>query len=241
MIYVKPLIKWVFMLLLSGQVVQAEVLYELDFSKASGDVKTWFKDRGWSFHHKIHKMNPRFDNGMLVLEARNSDSGAIIYKFPKKDVLVRAKHIVIEWGVEQYPAGASWEGPIDQYRNTRDPINVMISFGTEKVGSGSFIVPAVPYFIGLFPAAGDIEEKAYYGNYWQRGGRYFCISGTGSTDPLTTHFALADKFKETFNKDVPPVTALTIGVDAKNTTPLNGCHSKAYIRKIIILDEFPET
>jgi hypothetical protein len=214
----------------------ANTLYELDFSQAQGDVKTWFKQNGWTFQGKILKMNPRFEQGGLVLEAMDSDSGAFVYEFEPSGFLSNAHHIAIEWGVEQHPAGADWSGPAHQKRNTREAIDVMITFGTEKVDSGKMIIPNLPYFIGLFPADGAETGKAYCGNYWQKGGRYFCISGDGTKEHISTRFALSDYFNETFGKTAPPVTGIAIEVDAKKTTKVNGRHSKAYIRKITIME-----
>ncbi|VGO17878.1 hypothetical protein PDESU_06480 [Pontiella desulfatans] len=215
----------------------AEVVFELDFSQARGDAGTWLEERGWATQGKIRKMKPRFENGALVLEAMDGDSGAFIYRFGKEAFLTNAHQIQIEWGVEQYPQGSDWSGPIDKARNTRDAINVMVSFGTKKIGSGNLLVPAIPYFIGLFPADGEETGKAYYGNYWQKGGRYFCISGNGTTDPISTRFPLAQKFQETFGMPAPPVTAVTLEVDAKHTEKRDGRHSKAYVRKIMFLSE----
>ena len=236
MIYIKQF-ALLAVLLVTSQSGYAKVVYELDFSQAKGDVETWFESRGWKTQGKILKMRPRFENGALVLEAMKSDSGAFIYQFAENGFLKNAHHIAIEWGVEQYPQGSDWSGPTDKTRNTRDPINVMVSFGTEKIGSGNLVVPAIPYFIGLFPADGEETGKAYYGNYWQKGGRYFCISGDGTTEQISTRFELSEKFRETFGKPAPPITGLTIEVDAKNTTKLNGRHTKAYIRKITFLSE----
>ncbi|MDH3981777.1 MAG: hypothetical protein OES84_02625 [Kiritimatiellaceae bacterium] len=233
---IKPVMLLITLLLLTRG-TQAEVVYQLDFAQAKGDVKTWFESRGWKIQGKILKMKPRFENGTLVLETMKSHSGAFIYQFNKDQFLKDAHHIAIEWGVEQYPAGADWGGPIDKTRNTRDAIDVMITFGSKKLDSGSLVVPSIPYFIGLFPADGEETGKAYYGNYWQKGGRYFCISGDGTTEPILTRFALSEKFQETFGKPAPPISGITIEVDAKNTTKKNGRHSKAYIRKITITSE----
>jgi hypothetical protein len=237
--YVKQFIPCCLLLLLSGQFAMGETVYELDFSEAKGDVETWFKDQGWRFQGKILKMQLRFENGALVLESTDSDSGAFIFEFKKGAYVNDANYILIEWGVEQYPEGADWEGPIDESRNTRDAIDVMISFGTEKISSGKLIIPNIPYFIGLFPADGATEGKGYYGNYWQKGGRYFCISGSGTTEPIHTQFPLSEKFLETFGTPAPPVTGIAIEVDAKNTKTVNGRNTKAYIRKITIMDTLP--
>ncbi|MDF7806108.1 hypothetical protein P4E94_01580 [Pontiellaceae bacterium B12219] len=224
------------MIILLPLILQAEGPYELDFADAQGDVKAWFEAKGWRFQGKILKMNPRFEGGALVLETLDSDSGAFIYEFEDGSYVNNANYILIDWGVEQYPEGADWEGPIDKSRNTRDAIDVIISFGTEKISSGKLLIPNMPYFIGLFPGDGETAGKAYYGNYWQKGGRYFCISGSGTLEPIQTRFALSETFQKTFGKPAPPVTGIAIEVDAKDTKRINGRHTKAYIRKISIVE-----
>ncbi|VGO20288.1 hypothetical protein [Pontiella sulfatireligans] len=202
-------------LLLSGSAVFSAVVYELDFSTAKGDVKGWFNEQGWKNQGKILKMNPRFENGTQVLEAMGSDSGALIYEFEPSVFLKNAHHVVIEWGVDQYPKGADWSGPKDKTWNIREAIDVVITFGIEKISRGNLVVPNLPYFIGLFHADGEKVGEAYFGDYWQQSGRCCCISADGTKELVTTHFALSDKFKEAFGRMAPPVTGLAIKVDCK--------------------------
>ena len=54
--------------------VQAETIYELDFSVASGDVKKWFETIHWEFREDIAEMNLRFEEGIL------SGAGAVLSK-----------------------------------------------------------------------------------------------------------------------------------------------------------------
>jgi hypothetical protein len=222
------------LLLCHAHATETGSLYELDFSSASGPVQPWLESRGWKPHGKILKMNPRFENGNLVLESKSSHSGAFMLELPESGFLTNANHISIEWGVEQYPDGADWSGPSDQARNTRNAINLMVFFGTERIESGHLLIPDVPYFLALFPAKTAEEGKAYSGNYWQKGGRYFCISGDGTKEPILTEFPLANRFKDTFGDPAPPITGLAIEVDAKQTCAHNGCHTKAYIKRIAL-------
>jgi hypothetical protein len=220
-----------------GTALNAEVLYQLDFQTASGNVEKWFEKKGWEFKENIEDMNPRFENGSLVIEPDDDDLGAIVVQFKEKD-FIRAKRVRIEWGVNQYSAGADWEGPKTESRNTREPISLMIFFGKEKLDSGSAFVPNLPYFISLFLGEKEKAGKVYYGNYWQKGGRYLCDPCDGSLNKtFITDVNIAENFQKFFGRPAPPVTGLTIEIDAQDTEKRNGRHSKAFIKKIEFFDQ----
>ena len=226
-----------FALLLASATAFADVVFELDFASADGDVEDWFEERGWEFKEDMDDMNPRFENGSLVVEPDDDDLGAIVKQFDKGDSLT-ATRVRIEWGVHQYPVGANWEGPKSKKRNTREPISLMLFFGREKVDSGSTFVPNLPYFISLFLGEKEKSGEVYFGNYWQKGGRYLCEPCDGSVNKTyVTDIRIADKFKEFFDKQAPPITGLTIEVDVQDTDKKNGRHSKAFIKKIELIDE----
>jgi hypothetical protein len=215
----------------------AGVPYKVDFSSASGDVEDWFEKIGWEFKEDMEDMQPRFENGSLIIEPDDDDLGVIAYQFPKGKGLKGIKKIRVEWGVNQYSDGANWDGPKSKKRNTREPISLMIFFGDEKVESGSSFVPNLPYYIALFLGEKEKAGQVYYGNYWQKGGRYLCEPCDGSLNKtFVTEVMLEDKFKELFEMDMPPVTGLTIEVDAQDTNKKNGRHSKAYFKKIELFD-----
>ena len=67
--------------------IQAETIYEMDFSSASGNVKEWFYNKNWKFHEDINDMNLRFENGSLVIEPTKDQIGVINREFEKKDYL----------------------------------------------------------------------------------------------------------------------------------------------------------
>ena len=223
--------------LLFGTVSSAEVVFRLDFASASGSAEEWFSKRGWEFKEDMEEMNPRFENGSLVIEPDDDDLGAIVVQFKEGDY-ISASRVRIEWGVHQYLAGANWEGPKSKKRNTREPVSLMIFFGKERIDSGSAFVPNLPYFISFFLGKKEKPGKAYYGNYWQKGGRYLCEPCDGSLGKtFVTDVRISDKFQEFFGKKAPPVTSLTIGVDAQDTEKKNGRYSKAFIKKIELFDD----
>ena len=57
---------------------QAETIYELDFSEASGSVKSWFETINWEFRKKIADMNLRFEDGKLRGQLSSSETEDMI-------------------------------------------------------------------------------------------------------------------------------------------------------------------
>lgn len=130
--------------------------------------------------------------------------------------------------MHQYPEGANWEKGV-----YREPIAVIISFGTKKIDSGSWAVPNMPYFIGLFLGNKESAGKGYKGNYYHKGGRYFCEpcqNAPGKT--VTTEVELEQRFKQTFGESsMPPITGIAFEVDTRDTKG----KSKAFIKAIEFL------
>ncbi len=91
--------------------IQADVLFELDFSNAKGDVENWFEDRGWEIKGDLSDIKPRFESGRLILEPIDDDTVLIGRQFNKKEYLSGVRQVKIVWGMEQYPKGADWSGP----------------------------------------------------------------------------------------------------------------------------------
>ena len=88
---------------------QAETIYELDFSSASGDVKKWFEALKWELREKATEIL-RFEDGKLVIEPTKDELGVVMREFDKKDYLHGVTKLRIEWGVYQYPIGAAVQG-----------------------------------------------------------------------------------------------------------------------------------
>ena len=215
---------------------QAESLYTLDFSQAEGDPVEWFEARGWEEKEDMDGMNPRFEKDRLVIEPKAALSGVFTKNFVDGVEQIKKVHrIRIEWGVEQYPEGADWSGSVDQKRNAREPISVMVFFGEEGQDSGSMFVPDIPYFLAFFLGEKERPGISYRGNYWQKGGRYFCISCDGSIGDFVTESELTSLFKAEFGMEPPPISGIAIEVDVSYTMFSNGRHSKAYLKKIVLL------
>ena len=178
-------------------------------------------------------MNLRFQDGKLVIEPTSDKLGVLMREFDEKEYLHGATKIQIEWGVEQYPQGANWSGSKNEKRNTREAISFMVFFGEKKLDSGFFLAPDLPYFISFFLGEHEKPDKVYYGNYWQKGGRYLCIPCDGRQgETYITEVNLAKKFFDLFGMKKLPITALGIEIDVQNTKKMNGRHSKAFLKRV---------
>ena len=63
---------------------QSEIIYELDFSTASGDVKNWFQALKWEFREKAAEIL-RFEDGKLVIEPTRDELGVVMREFNKEE------------------------------------------------------------------------------------------------------------------------------------------------------------
>ncbi len=216
-----------FMSILFVNPATADVVYTLDFSKVKdGNAVKWLESDGFELKQDADDMILKFEKGRLVLGTEDDINGLIA-----KEINIKgAKKVRIEWGILQYPKGADWENGI-----LREAVGFIMTFGTEKISSGSFVVPNVPYFITLFLGEKEKEDKAYVGTYWKKGGRYFCSpcqNPPGQT--VITEFDFHRAFTEQFKiKQVPPITALAIESDTRDTQG----ESKAFIKKIEFLSD----
>jgi len=210
-----PLIFLLFSLLYTGlpvSVASAEVLYRLEFSsQPDGPASEWLKRQGFRFRLDADDLHPQFKNNRLVLQTTRKIGG--LFELPLN--LSNAKRLRIHWGVDRYPSGADWESGV-----TAVPIAVMTSFGTKKISSGSSIVPNAPYFIGLFLGKKEQASQVYTGNYYKKGGRYFCTPcGVPLGKVVVTEFDLEPAFRTQFGQAVvPPISRLGFQMNTKGTS-----------------------
>jgi hypothetical protein len=199
-------------LLLFPIISQAEnLVYKLDFSgQKNGSAISWFAENGFKLENDGDEIKTRFEEGMLILEVDDDINGLIT----KQVRIEGATRVRVEWGVNRYLKEANWEKGV-----LREAIGFIVSFGDEKISSGSFVVPNVPYFIVIFLGQHEIEGKAYLGKYYKNGGRYFCSPcGSEIGQTVITEFDLAETFKSQFGKStVPFISSFSFEVDARDT------------------------
>jgi hypothetical protein len=205
---------WVTLLLSSATLAGAagRVLYRVDFStQPDGDAVAWLKRQGFEFHLKAYALAPRFERGRLVLETATETAGGFVRKLHVPGV----RRLRVRWGVDRYPQGADWATGV-----YRVPIAVMVSFGEDKMASGSLFVPNAPYFLSVFLGEHEREGQAYTARYYHKGGRYFCQPcGVPPGQTVVTEFDLATQFTEQFQQRVvPPVSSVSFQMNTTDTT-----------------------
>jgi hypothetical protein len=118
-------------------------------------------------------------------------------------------HIRIEWGVQEFPDGASYEKGV-----RADAGMVYVFFGDEKLSSGSLLVPNSPYFLGLFLCQTDPVDRPYQGRYFKAGGRYVCVDRATPGETVTTDFDIDGAFKRYFGQsETPYISGVGIAID----------------------------
>jgi hypothetical protein len=188
------------------------VLYRVDFStQPDGDAVAWLTRQGFAFHLRAHELAPRFEQGRLVLETATETAGVFVQTLHVPGV----RRLRVRWGVDRHPQGADWAKGV-----YRVPIAVMVSFGEDKMASGSLFVPNAPYFLSVFLGAHEQEGRAYTARYYHQGGRYFCQPcGVPSGQTVVTEFDLATHFTEQFQQRVlPPVSSVSFQMNTTDTT-----------------------
>ena len=219
---------WVTLLLSSATMVGASsrVLHRVDFStQPDGDAVAWLKRQGFEFHLRAHALAPRFERGRLVLETATETAGGFVQKLHVPGV----RRLRVRWGVDRYPRGADWAKGV-----YRVPIAVMVSFGEDKIDSGSLFIPNAPYFLSVFLGEHEQEGRAYTARYYKKGGRYFCQPcGVPPGQTVVTEFDLETHFTEQFQQRVlPSVSSVSFQM---NTTDTTG-GARAFLINIELLD-----
>jgi hypothetical protein len=204
-----------------------KVVYQLDFTDYTGDsIETWLKLKGFKFEEAAKDPNLltlSVQNGALILEAKEQIRG-FLYKESLN--IEKFSKVRIEWGILKYPEGASYEQHV---RN--EALMVYISFGHEKISSGSIILPNAPYFIGLFLCKDDKLYTPYVGRYYHEGGRFVCLGHPEPSQTVVSEFDLVTAFRTYFEKDeVPPISGINFGVDTSDAG--DGGRAAAFVRRI---------
>ncbi len=205
------------------------VIFSEDFSGyTNGSVLKWLGSRGFQPKQdasNASKIVYTVRDETLLIEAKQRALGLLI----DETDFFTATHIRIDWGVDSFPPGASYEKGIRS-----DAIMVYVFFGDKKVSSGSMLVPDSPYFIGLMLCESGRTDYPYTGRYFKAGGRYVCVNQTTAGKPLVSVFPIADAFKEYFGKSTtPPVSGFAIAIDTDGAK--GNATAKSFITKIEFL------
>ncbi len=194
-----------------------------------GSVDDWLLGKGFQFKRDFQRRDH------IALDIRPSGLGLKAKRrafgvMPNESVNVpEFTHIEIDWGVNKFPKGASYEQGI---RN--EALIVVVFMGDERQPSGSMFIPDSPCFVGLFLCDGDDRVNyPYVGAYFTKGGRYLCTDKPAEGKMVTSRFNLLEAYRTYFDKerdDDPAVSGIALALDTKKAD--DGGRSSAFIREI---------
>jgi hypothetical protein len=208
-----------------------KVTLVIDFADyAGGSIEAWLHAKGFRLEHGAEdpaSLALSHKAGALVLEAKQPVRGFLVNDKVK---LEHFSKIRITWGIIKYPTGASYERHINN-----EALMLYISFGQDDVPSGHVLIPARPYFIGLFLGQEEKLNTPYQGKYFLEGGRFVCIGRPQPYETVQLEFDLRTAFQSYFNKvDVPMISGISLGVDTFASG--QGGTAAAYIHRIEFLE-----
>ena len=207
-----------------------KVKYVIDFSNyPGGSVRKWLESKGLCCEGstKYHtEVELSVDNDMLFIKTKQPVRGFLICK---DVILSEVSKVRIEWGIIKYPKDASFESG-----NRNQALGIYIFFGDDKLSSGYFMIPDLPYFISLFLGEADEIDKPYKGRYFHAGGRFVCVGNPELKETVISEFELTRAFQTYYKDEVPAISGLCLEVDT--TTTGGGGKAEAYIKRIEFLE-----
>jgi len=208
---------------------QSSVIYSVDFSGfPGGSVLKWLGSRGFAAKQDAgnsKKVVYSVARDTLRLETKTRAFGVLLNEANVRDY----SRVRIEWGVDAFPQGASYEKGIRS-----EAIMVYVFFGKERHASGSLFIPDSPYFIGLFLCESEATNKPFTGRYHRASGRFVCVDRPSPGTTVTTDFPIAEAFTRIFGKNqAPDISGIGIAIDTANVRGTG--IAKSFIRKIEFL------
>ena len=215
-------------------VAGSRTAYELSFADVRGaDPIAWLKGKQFVFEQDAKRADlfgVSAAGPALALEAHRPAHAILLNREVKVSDF---SAVEIEWGVESYPQGASYEQAVNN-----EAIMVIFFLGEKKKPSGSAFAPDAPPFIGLFLCDGDNRlNHPYIGHYYREGGRYVCVDNPQPGSTVISRFNLLGAYKRYFGTEAetdPAITGIAISVDTSDLDG-DGGRSSAFIRKVRIL------
>ncbi len=208
-----------------------KVNFMIDFTDyEDGSVETWLKEKGFQFERDAKnpkKLDLEVGEEGLILDIKSSMLGIIVNEGVD---LEEFTSIRLEWGVIDYPEGASYEKGI---RN--EALMVIVFFGYDKISSGHFLIPSAPYFIGFFLGREEEVGKGYVGRYFKKSGHYVCLGNPKEGETVISEYNLVEAFKRKYEKDeIPLISGAALSIDT--TKAKNQGKAKAFIKSIEFLE-----
>ncbi|MCB1680907.1 MAG: hypothetical protein H6858_07860 [Rhodospirillales bacterium] len=199
---------------------------EVDFRAFKGqDAYAWLAEHNFILERSADnrkKTRLSFTDQGLTIEALKSAQSLIALK---KGKLTGDESVEIVWGVNKFPAGASYQ---KGHRN--EAIMFYAFFGKEMIDSGSPIIPDSPYFIALHLCENDPIGAPLMGRFYHKGGRFICAAHPKPGEAVTTRLDLKKTFKDLFGIDAPPLSGIAFEFDT--TKPQDDGTSSAFVQSL---------
>lgn len=208
-----------------------KVNFFIDFTDYSeGSVDKWMREKGFEFRRDARdrkKLDLDVTENGLVVEVKRGMLGVMLNEGVD---LEEFSAIRLNWGIIQYPEGASYEQGV-----LNEALMVIVFFGYDKISSGHFLIPNAPYFIGFFLGKDEKVGKGYVGRYFQKGGRYVCLGNPDPGEMVVSEYDLITAFKRKYEKDeVPIISGIALAIDT--TKAGGGGKAAAVIKSIEFLE-----
>ncbi|MCB1592160.1 MAG: hypothetical protein KDI90_06885 [Alphaproteobacteria bacterium] len=199
---------------------------EVDFRKFNGqDAYAWLAEHDFILERSANnrkKTRISFTDQGLTIEALKSAQSIIALK---KGRLTGDETVEIVWGVNKFPAGASY-----QKGRRNEAIMFYAFFGKEMVDSGSAIIPDSPYFIALHLCENDPVGVPLMGRYYHKGGRFICAAHPKPGEVVTTRLDLKKTFKDIFGFQAPALSGIAFEFDT--TKPQDDGTSSGFVQSL---------
>jgi len=208
-----------------------KVNFMIDFTDyEDGSVETWLKEKGFQFKRDAKnrkKLDLEVGEEGLILDIKSSTLGMMVNEGVD---LEEFSSIRLEWGIYDYPEGASYEAGV-----LNEALMVIVFFGYEKISSGHFAIPNAPYFIGFFLGREEKVGKGYVANYFKKSGRYVCLGNPQEGKVVKSEYNLIEAFKRKYEKDETPlISGIALTIDT--TKAKNQGKAKSFIKSIEFLE-----
>ena len=207
-----------------------EITWSIDFADyAEGSIEAWLQATGFQLEQGAQDPDVlalSSHEGALVVEAKAPVKGFLV----DQDVqLQTVSKVLVHWGISKYPKHASYERHVHN-----EALMLYVFFGQDKLPSGHFAIPALPYFIGLVLGQEEQLNIPYQGRYFHEGGRFVSVGHPRLHETVISAFDLIGAFQTYFGKDdVPMISGLTPGINAFRS----GDKGKAaYVHRIEFLE-----
>jgi hypothetical protein len=192
----------------AADIHSADILSLIDFRQAGKDGKAWLREQGFTLKRDMTEDGAvqvsRDGSGLCFRTDQPAFAVAVKDGFSLEDI----GQVAVQWRVEQYPTGASWEKNVN-----REAIMVTLFFGP-PVEADHFYLPDSPYFIGLFLCQDDEVDFPYSGKSYRKTSRFVCLDRPDSGTTIVSNFKIDHAYRTWFATDtVPPVTGIGIELD----------------------------